>query len=172
MHSVYTCIATLQHCVPFQTHAASLRDPRDRRSKGGGRGACRFNTCIITSNMSQLSDSLGGWASRHAGPPAATVLRAVLRPFLTAPPALFRPCLRPSERVLAVPFRQNRLQRRSSVLETVLTGRNGSGRARIVANRAGTALTGAVRTGPQSADRSEVTSPGPAGTTSVKPNSS
>ena len=43
-----------------------------------------------------------------------------------------------------VPSRQNRLQAR---LEAVLTGRNGSGRARTVANRAGTALTGAVRTG-------------------------
>ena len=32
-------------------------------------------------------------------------------------------------------------------LEAVLTGRNGPGRARTVANRAGTALTGAVRTG-------------------------
>ena len=32
-------------------------------------------------------------------------------------------------------------------LETVLTGRNGPGRARTVANRAGIELTGAVRTG-------------------------
>ena len=48
-----------------------------------------------------------------------------------------------------VPSRQNRLQRQRR-LEAVLTGRNGPGRARTVANRAGTALTGAVRTGPQS----------------------
>ena len=33
-------------------------------------------------------------------------------------------------------------------LETILTGRNGPGRARTVANRAGTAPTSAVRTGP------------------------
>ena len=43
-----------------------------------------------------------------------------------------------------VPFSQNRLQRR---LEAVLTGLNGPGRAGTVANSAGTALTGAVRTG-------------------------
>ena len=55
------------------------------------------------------------------------------------PSALFRPCLRPSERV---PAYQNRLQQ-------VLSGRNGPGRARTVANRAGTALTVAVRTGLQ-----------------------
>ena len=36
---------------------------------------------------------------------------------------------------------------RQPPLEAVLTGRNGPGRARTVANRAGTALTGAVRTG-------------------------
>ena len=34
-----------------------------------------------------------------------------------------------------------------AALGAVLTGRNGPGRARTVANRAGTALTGAVRTG-------------------------
>ena len=40
--------------------------------------------------------------------------------------------------------RQSRLQR---CLEAVLTGRSGPGRALMVANRAETALTGAVRTG-------------------------
>ena len=43
-----------------------------------------------------------------------------------------------------VPSRQNRLQ---APLEAVLTGRNGPGCARMAPNRAGTALTGAVRTG-------------------------
>ena len=62
------------------------------------------------------------------------------------PSALFRPCLRPSERIPTRPgpSSQNRLQ---APLEEVLTERNGPGRARTVANRAGTALTGAVRTG-------------------------
>ena len=46
------------------------------------------------------------------------------------PSALFRPCLRPSERARPVPSRQNRLQRRQA-----------SRRARTVGNRAGTALT-------------------------------
>ena len=46
------------------------------------------------------------------------------------PSALFRPCLRPTE-----------------PLEAVLMGQNEPGRARTVANRTGTALTGAVRTG-------------------------
>ena len=54
-------------------------------------------------------------------------------------------CDRPSASRL-VPSRQNRLQQR---LEVVLTGRNGPRRARTVVNRAGTALTGAVRTGYQ-----------------------
>ena len=47
----------------------------------------------------------------------------------------------------SVPSRQNRLQAR---LEAILTGRNEPGRAQMVANTAGTALTGAVRTGLQS----------------------
>ena len=50
------------------------------------------------------------------------------------PSALHRPCLRPSERP-------------APPLEAGLTGRNGPGRARAVANRTGSALTGAVRTG-------------------------
>ena len=57
-------------------------------------------------------------------------------------------CDRPSAS-RPVPPRRNRLQRR---LEAVLTGRNGPGRARTAAYRAGTALTGAVRTGPHRAD--------------------
>ena len=40
--------------------------------------------------------------------------------------------------------------RRLAPPEAVLTGRNGPGRARTIANRVGTALTGAVRTGRQS----------------------
>ena len=43
---------------------------------------------------------------------------------------------------------QNRLQA-PCCLEAVLTGRNRPGRARTVTNRAETALTGAVRTGPE-----------------------
>ena len=58
------------------------------------------------------------------------------------PSALFRPCLRPSERV---PARSVPSKPPPAALEAVLTGRNGPGRARTVANRAGTALTGAVR---------------------------
>ena len=60
------------------------------------------------------------------------------------PSALLRPWLQPSERVLARSVPSNRLQ---APLEAVLTERNGQGRAQTVANRAGTALTGAVRTG-------------------------
>ena len=60
------------------------------------------------------------------------------------PSALLRPCMRPSERVRPAQSCQNHFQRH---LEAVLTARNGPGRARTVANRAGTALTGAVRTG-------------------------
>ena len=52
-------------------------------------------------------------------------------------------CDRPSAS-RPVPSRQNRLQ---APLEAVLTGRNGLGRVRTIANRAETALTGAVRTG-------------------------
>ena len=52
-------------------------------------------------------------------------------------------CDRPSAS-RPVPPRQNRPQ---PALRAVLTGQNGPGRARTVANRAGTALTGAVRTG-------------------------
>ena len=48
--------------------------------------------------------------------------------------------LSPSRPVLSL---QNRLQAR----EAILTGPNGPGRVRTVANRAGAALTGAVRTG-------------------------
>ena len=60
------------------------------------------------------------------------------------PSALFGPvCDRPSASRFVL-FRENRPQRR---LGAVLTGRNGPGHARTVANRAGTALTGAVRTG-------------------------
>ena len=51
-------------------------------------------------------------------------------------------CDRPSTS-RPVPSRQNRLQAR---LEAAFTGRTGAGRARMVANRAGTALTDAVRT--------------------------
>ena len=62
------------------------------------------------------------------------------------PSALFRPCLRPSERVPArsVPSKQP-----PAALKAVWTGRNGPGRARTVAIRVGTALTGTVRTGLQ-----------------------
>ena len=55
-------------------------------------------------------------------------------------------CDRPSAS-RRVPARQNR---RQAPLEAVLTGRNGPGHARTVANRAGTAPTDAVRTGLQS----------------------
>ena len=55
-------------------------------------------------------------------------------------------CDRPSA-PRPVPSRQNRLQAR---LDAVLTGRNGPGRARTFVNRAGTVVTGAVRTGRQS----------------------
>ena len=54
-------------------------------------------------------------------------------------PVCERPCASRS-----VPSRQNRLQ---APLEAVLTGRNGPGRTRTLANRAETALTGVVRTG-------------------------
>ena len=57
--------------------------------------------------------------------------------------------MRPSESVSARSVRL-RLQLR---LEAVLTARHGSGRARTVANRAETALTGAVRTGLRSRRR-------------------
>ena len=60
--------------------------------------------------------------------------------------ALFRPCLRPSERV---PARSVPSKPHPAALEAVLMGRNGPGRARTVANRTRTALTGATRTGPQ-----------------------
>ena len=60
------------------------------------------------------------------------------------PSALFRPCLRPFERVPARSVSSKRLQRR---LAAVLSGQNGPGRTRTVTNRAGTALTGAMRTG-------------------------
>ena len=60
------------------------------------------------------------------------------------PSALFRPCLRLSERVPARFVTSKPPQTR---LEAVLTRQNGPGRARTVANRAGTALTGAMRTG-------------------------
>ena len=64
------------------------------------------------------------------------------------PSALFRPCLRPSERV---PARSAPSKPPPAPLEAVLSGTaNGPGRAQTVANRAGTALTGAVRTGLQS----------------------
>ena len=54
-------------------------------------------------------------------------------------------CDRPSKS-RSVPSRQNRLQ---APLTAVLTGRKGPGRARTAANRAGRALTDAVRTGLQ-----------------------
>ena len=60
-------------------------------------------------------------------------------------------CDRPSA-TRPVSSRQNRLQRR---LEAVLTRRNGPGRAQTVANRAGTALTGAVKTRTERDGRSE-----------------
>ena len=53
-------------------------------------------------------------------------------------------CDRPSASP-PIPSRQNHLQRR---LEAVLTERNGPGRPQTAANRAEIALTGAVRTGP------------------------
>ena len=56
-------------------------------------------------------------------------------------------CDRPSAS-RPVPSRQNRLQRRLGGFDG--TGRNGTGRDRTVANRAGTALTDTVRTGIQS----------------------
>ena len=62
-------------------------------------------------------------------------------------------CDRPSAS-RPVPLCQYRLQRR---LEAVLTGGNGPGRARTVAYRAETALTGAVRTGLES--RAELRTP-------------
>ena len=60
------------------------------------------------------------------------------------PSALFLSSLRPSERV---PARSVPSKPPPSPLGGGLTGRNGRGRARTFANRAGTALTGAVRTG-------------------------
>ena len=71
----------------------------------------------------------------------------VLTTPVSAVPALFA-----TVRARPGPFRPPKIA--SSALEAVLTGRNGPGRARTVANRAGngrkqagTALTGAVRTG-------------------------
>ena len=60
------------------------------------------------------------------------------------PSALLRPCVRPSERVPAssVPSKPPPVAAGGG-----LTERAGPGRARTVAKRAGTALTGAVRTG-------------------------
>ena len=86
------------------------------------------------------------------------------------PSALFQPCLRPSERVPVRSVPSKLLSAAVSgfdapsaagsgfdapsaafappaLLGTVLTRHNGPGRARTVTNRAGTALTGAVRTG-------------------------
>ena len=63
------------------------------------------------------------------------------------PSALFRPCLRPSERV---PARSVRSKPPPTAAGDGLTRRNGPGRARTVSNRAETALTGAVRTGLES----------------------
>ena len=68
-------------------------------------------------------------------PVLTTSVSAVLVLFATVRP-----------RPRSAPSRQNRLQRRER-REAVLTGRNGTGRARTVANRVGTALTGAVWTG-------------------------
>ena len=58
--------------------------------------------------------------------------------------------LRPSE---GAPARSVQSKPPPAALGAVLTGRNGPGRARTVANRAGTALTGAVRTGPNMTPR-------------------
>ena len=72
------------------------------------------------------------------------------RPVSPHPSALFPPCLQPYERVPARFVPSNRLQRRWRPLEAVLTGRNERAGTRLedgmVANRARTALTGAVRT--------------------------
>ena len=69
------------------------------------------------------------------------------------PSALSRPCLRPSERVPARSVPSKPPPGAAAPLEAVLTGRNGPGRARMVANRAGTALTCTVRTGRKSERR-------------------
>ena len=75
------------------------------------------------------------------------------RPVPTTPvsavPALFA-----TVRARPGPFRPVKTASRRRL--EILTGRNGPGRARTVANRAGTALTGAVRTGPYSVGREQV----------------
>ena len=74
----------------------------------------------------------------RAGPPSVPDARSSQHPA-----ALFRPCLRPSERV---PARSVSSKPPPAALGAGLTGRNGPGRARTIAIRAGAALTGAVRT--------------------------
>ena len=87
----------------------------------------------------------GGGAARDIDPSAdRSGLYMVIGPVLTAPvsdvPALFA-----TVRAGNGPFRP--LKPPPAALEAVLTERNVPGRARTVSSRAGTSLTGAVRTG-------------------------
>ena len=86
------------------------------------------------------------WTEPHTD--LSSAVRCTSRPLSPVLTASVRRCFCPvCDRPSAsrpVPSRQSRLQ---PPLEAVLTGRNGSGRARTVANRAKAALTGAVRTG-------------------------
>ena len=78
----------------------------------------------------------------RSGEPRTRDASSVLTASVSAVPAL----VRPSERVpvRSVPSKPPPVRRR---LEALLTGRNGPERDQTVANRARTALTGAVRTG-------------------------
>ena len=116
---------------------------------------------FIRSKLSNFSAHVSGVSQTRLRPPRCTTSESIRflfsvrcgrrgrwtrleSPVLTAPvsavPALFA-----TVRARPGPFRL--VKPPPAALDAVLTGQNRPGRARAVANRAGTALTGAVRTG-------------------------
>ena len=96
------------------------------RSPGGRRVERRPSLILISRTVTQWPGPAGRQTARR---PAPTDRSPVLTAPVSAVPTLFATVRAP--------------------LEAVLTGSNGPGRARTVANRAGTALMGVVRTGLQ-----------------------
>ena len=137
-------------------HGPRLSSPvGDGRRSGGRPGGAGRTPRPAVSAESCGSGAVPPSCSRYTGRPPMSreLLRLTPGPHRTRQRCSGPVCDRPSAS-RPVPSRQNRLQRR---LEAVLTGRNGPGRARTVTNRAGTALTGAVRTGRDTRRRHQTT---------------
>ena len=124
---------------PSPPHAAGCKHTGTERRQGS---VLFTPTCVATDDRRPTAGNIVPW--RRTGVTSG--------PHRTRQRCSGPVCDRPSA-YRPGPSSQNRLQRR---LEAVLTGRNGPGRARTVANRVGTALTGAVRTGLKSGQEAEI----------------